>query len=88
MDNPIQNQEAPEDKTLQKVSQLIYVGKWMQSLVRKMFNPSTAEAILRIPIENIWLATDKMIWPLTLIGRLTMKAAYRFLEDLRLPPSL
>ena len=69
-----------------KVSQLIdhELHTWKNSLVRYMFNPSSAQAILSTPIP-FRPKLDKLLWILDLKGLFSVKSAYKKLLPTPLP---
>ncbi|XP_062014134.1 uncharacterized protein LOC133730589 [Rosa rugosa] len=62
-----------------KVSELLVdSSSWNEGLIRRMFSPDEAEAILRIPLSDR-AVTDRCVWRLQGDGSFSVKTAYRYL---------
>ena len=72
---PDANTSLPQDMV--KVSDLIsYTGVWNEGLVRQVFTPNEASAILAIPL-SYEDASDRVVWRLEKNGDFNVKTAYR-----------
>ncbi|KAL6213530.1 hypothetical protein ACLB2K_012977 [Fragaria x ananassa] len=72
---PDANTSLPQDMV--KVSDLIsYTGVWNEGLVRQVFTPNEASAILAIPLSSED-TSDRVVWRLEKNGEFSVKTAYR-----------